>query len=123
MQHTAAQPVVQMRDLVGNILLDQGPARLTAASGNYNYDTQLVTVPDVVNFIAADGYHMRTSGVAIDLDNKTMVGSGGVKGADPAGTFSADSIHADLNKRIVSLQGNARLRMVPGKVGTLQVPH
>ena len=66
---------------------------------------------------------MRTSGVSIDLDKKAMVGSGGVAGAVPAGTFSADSIHADLDKRTVSLQGNARLRMVPGKMGTMEVPH
>jgi lipopolysaccharide export system protein LptC len=122
-QHSAAQPVVQMKDLVGSMLLDEGPARLTAAGGSYNYDTQLVTVPGEVNFIAADGYYMTTSGVAINLDDKTMVGNGGVKGADPAGTFSADSIHADLDSRTVSLQGHARLRMVPGKVGTMQVPH
>jgi len=61
--------------------------------------------------------------VSIDLDKKAMVGSGGVAGAVPAGTFSADSIHADLDKRTVSLQGNARLRMVPGKMGTMEVPH
>jgi lipopolysaccharide export system protein LptC len=122
-QHTAMQPVVQLRDLVGSILLDEGPARLTATTGSYNYNTQQVSVPNEVSFVAADGYQMRTSGVSIDLDKKTMVGSGGVAGAVPAGTFSADSIHADLDKRTVSLQGNARLRMVPGKMGTMEVPH
>ena len=122
-QHTAMQPVVELRDLVGSILLDEGPARLTAPTGSYNYETQQVSVPNQVTFVAADGYEMRTSGVSIDLDKKTMVGSGGVAGAVPAGTFSADSIHADLDKRTVSLQGNARLRMVPGKMGTMEVPH
>jgi len=122
-QHSAAQPVVQLRDLVGSILLDEGPARLTAPTGSYNYNTQQVRVPNQVSFVAADGYQMRTSGVSIDLDKKTMVGSGGVAGAVPAGTFSADSIHADLDKRTVSLQGRAHLRMVPGKMGTMQVPH
>jgi len=122
-QHTAMQPVVELRDLVGSILLDEGPARLTAPTGSYNYETQQVSVPNQVTFVAADGYEMRTSGVSIDLDKKAMVGSGGVAGAVPAGTFSADSIHADLDKRTVSLQGNARLRMVPGKMGTMEVPH
>ena len=122
-QHTAMQPVVELRDLVGSILLDEGPARLTAPTGSYNYETQQVSVPNQVTFVAADGYEMRTSGVSIDLDKKAMVGSGGVAGAVPAGTFSADSIHADLDKRTVSLQGNARLRMVPGKMCTMEVPH
>lgn len=121
-QHSARLPVVQMRDLMARLLLDQGPAELTAPAGTYNYLTDEVMVPNEVRFVAADGYRMHTSGVSIDLDDKTMVGSGGVAGAVPAGTFSADSIHADLGKRTVSLQGHAHLRMVPGKMGTMQVP-
>ncbi|MBO0749018.1 MAG: LPS export ABC transporter periplasmic protein LptC [Porphyrobacter sp.] len=119
-QHSASQPVVQMRDLVGRILLDQGPAQITAELGSYNYNTAQVAVDSEVKVTAADGYRMNTRGVAIDLDKKTMVGNGGVAGATPAGTFSADSMQADLNGRTVALQGHARLRMVPGK---MQVPH
>jgi len=115
-QHSVSQPVVQMRDLIGRILLDDGPAQITAELGRYNYDTQQVTVDSEVRFVAADGYHMNTSGVSVDLDNKTMVGSGGVAGATPAGTFSADSIHANLATRTVALAGRARLHMVPGKM-------
>jgi lipopolysaccharide export system protein LptC len=122
-QHSAREPVVQMRDLIGRMLLQDGPAQLTAPAGTYNYETQLITVPSDVRFVAADGYRMNTSGVSIDLDNKTLAGTGGVAGAVPAGTFSADSIHANLEQRTVSLQGHARLRMVPGKMGTMEVPH
>lgn len=122
-QHSATQPVVQMRDLIGQMLLQDGPARITAPTGTYNYETQLVTVPSQVRFVAADGYQMNTSGVAVDLENKSLTGTGGVAGAVPAGTFSADSIHANLADRTVSLQGHAHLRMVPGKMGTMQVPH
>jgi lipopolysaccharide export system protein LptC len=122
-QHSAREPVVQMRNLIGRMLLQEGPAVLTAPDGTYNYETQLVTVPNEVRFVAADGYRMNTSGVSIDLENKTVVGTGGVAGAVPAGTFSADSIHANLDQRTVSLDGHARLRMVPGKMGTMQVPH
>jgi lipopolysaccharide export system protein LptC len=119
-QHSVAQPVVQMRDLVGRLLLDQGPAQLTAELGSYNYNTQQVTVDSEVKFVAADGYHVNTRGVSIDLDKKTMVGDGGVQGETPAGTFSADAMHADLDARTVALQGHARLHMIPGK---MQVPH
>jgi lipopolysaccharide export system protein LptC len=115
-QHSVVEPVVQMRDLVGRILLDDGPAQITAELGRYNYDTQQVTVDSEVRFVAADGYHMNTRGVSVDLDKKTMVGSGGVAGATPAGTFSADSIQANLATRTVALQGRARLHMVPGKM-------
>ncbi len=121
-QHSAREPVVEMRNLMARMQLEQGPAQLAAQAGSYNYDTQKVSVPGEVSFVAADGYRMTTSGVSIDLDDKTMTGSGGVSGAVPAGTFSADSIHADLANRTVSLQGHARLRMVPGKMGTMKVP-
>jgi lipopolysaccharide export system protein LptC len=119
-QHSVGQPVVQMHDLVGRILLDEGPAQLTAELGSYNYNTQLVDVASEVKLVTADGYHMSTRGVAIDLAKKTMAGSGGVAGETPAGTFSADSIQADLDTRVVALQGHARLRMTPGK---MDVPH
>ena len=59
---------------------------------------------------------MVANGVRVNLPEKTLVGSGGVSGAVPAGTFSANTLRADLDARTVSLNGNARLRMVPGKL-------
>jgi len=118
-QRSVAEPVVQMRDLVARILLSQGPAVLSADAGRYNFEAETVAVDGTVEFEAADGYRMTTRGVSVDLRERTLVGSGGVEGAVPAGTFSADSIRADLSERTVALVGNARLRMVPGR---LQVP-
>ena len=118
-QHSVTQPVVQMRDLVGRMLLQDGPGQITAELGSYNYNTRQVAVDSEVKFTAADGYHMNTRGVSVDLANKTMVGNGGVTGQTPAGTFSADSINANLDSRTVALQGRAHLHMVPGK---MQVP-
>jgi lipopolysaccharide export system protein LptC len=115
-QRSVAEPVVQMRDLVGRMLLDEGPAQITAELGRYNYDTQQVAIDSEVRFVTADGYRMNTRGVSVDIDKKTMVGTGGVAGATPAGTFSADSIQANLDARTVALQGRARLHMVPGKM-------
>ena len=54
--------------------------------------------------------------VSVDLETKQLVGAGGVEGAIPAGTFSADRLTADLSARTVTLTGNARLRMEPGKL-------
>jgi hypothetical protein len=50
---------------------------------------------------------MMVRNVAIDLPHRTLVGSGGVEGAVPAGSFSANSIHADLDARVIALVGNA----------------
>jgi lipopolysaccharide export system protein LptC len=119
-QRSVTVPVVRMRDLVGRMLLQEGPAQITAELGSYNYRTEQVAVDSEVNFVAADGYRMTTRGVSIDLGDKTMTGGGGVSGATPAGTFSADSIEANLATRTVALKGRARLRMIPGK---MELPH
>lgn len=115
-QTSAETPVVDMKDLVAKMLLSDGPAEITASNGAYNFDTGQVAVPGPVNFTASDGYHMVTNGVGIDLRERRVAGSGGVEGAVPTGTFSADKIMADLGERTVTLQGNARLRMTPGKL-------
>lgn len=115
-QRSASVPVVQMNDLTARLQLDEGPAVLTAPAGNYNIREERVAIDGVVRFAAADGYRMALSGVTIDLPNRRLTGAGGVEGAIPAGTFRANSVQADLGTRTVTLSGNARLRMVPGKM-------
>ncbi|MGX7897077.1 LPS export ABC transporter periplasmic protein LptC [Tsuneonella sp. HG222] len=115
-QRSVTEPVVRMKNLVARILLPQGPAVLSADLGRYDYKTDQVTVDSKVAFQAADGYRITASGVNIDLKQKILVGSGGIDGAIPAGTFSADSLRADLSERSVALVGNARLNMAPGRM-------
>ena len=115
-QASAKVPVVRMNDLTARILLNDGPAELTARDGSYDFTAQRIAINGAVDFTAADGYRMQTSGVSIDLKGRRVVGAGGVSGAIPAGTFSADRIVADLGERTVMLDGHARLLMAPGKL-------
>lgn len=115
-QRSASVPVVQLADLTARIQLSDGPAVLLAPTGRYNIEDQLVVVDGVVRFATSDGYRMTVRNVSIDLPHRTVTGAGGVEGAIPAGTFSANSIHADLDGRVLTLAGNARLRMVPGRL-------
>ena len=115
-QRSAAEPIVRMRDLIARILLPEGPAMLVADQGSYNFEADIVDVDSQVLFEAADGYRMTARGVNIDLDAKSLVGTGGIEGAVPAGTFSADTLRADLAARTVALVGNARLHMTPDKM-------
>jgi lipopolysaccharide export system protein LptC len=115
-QVSAATPVVEMKNLVGNILLSDGPAKITAPTGNYNFDTGQVAVPGPVKVTATDGYRMVTNGVGIDLKARKLAGAGGVSGTVPSGVFSADRMSADLGERTVTLEGRAHLRMTPGKL-------
>ena len=70
----------------------------------------------------ADGYAMRLNGVVVDLPQRTITGAGGVSGTVPAGSFSANRLEVDLAARTVSLVGNARLRMIPGRVDQMRMP-
>lgn len=115
-QRTAQEPVVEMTGLVAGIVLADGPASLSAAAGSYDFDRELVLVPGSVDFAAADGYRMVTRNVTIDLKGQRVSGDGGVSGTIPSGTFSANRISADLTARTIALEGNARLRMEPGKL-------
>ncbi len=115
-QKSSAEGIVRMRNLVARILLPGGPARLMAGGGAYDLNDDQVDVSGDVRFAAADGYTLLTRNVLIDLGDKTLRGDGGVSGSVPAGTFSADRMEADLAARIVALDGNAKMRMIPGKL-------
>ena len=115
-QRSSAEGLVRMQDLVAQILLPDGPARLAADGGVYDIDREVVDVLGPVRLTAADGYSMTASGVSVDLRQRLMVGDDGVEGAVPAGTFSARSIRADISARTLTLEGDARLSMTPGKL-------
>lgn len=118
-QRSSAEGLVRMDDLIAQLLLSDGPARISAPGGTYDLEEEVVAIDGTVRLVAADGYTMNASGVSVDLDARTMQGDDGVEGEVPAGAFSARAIRADLNARILALEGNARLTMVPGK---LRVP-
>ncbi|WAT17016.1 LPS export ABC transporter periplasmic protein LptC [Aurantiacibacter sp. MUD11] len=115
-QQSNSVPVVQLEDLTARIVLADGPAVLSAPRGTYAIDDEQVGIPGIVRFTAADGYEFVARNVTIDLPTRTLVGEGSVGGELPAGTFSADAMRADLEERSFSLNGNARLRMTPGRL-------
>lgn len=115
-QRSGREGIVRMQDLVARILLSEGPASVTAQAGQYDIRDETVAVPGGVLVTASDGYRMMARGVSVDLPGKRLVGAGGVEGTIPAGTFSANRLEADLEGRTVTLDGNARLNMIPGKL-------
>lgn len=115
-QRSSAEGLVRMQDLVAQILLTDGPARLGADGGTYDIDKETVAVDGTVRLTASDGYAMNASGVSVDLKSRMMRGDAGVSGEVPAGTFSADSLTADLAARTIALDGNVRLTMIPGRL-------
>ncbi|KUO55106.1 MAG: LPS export ABC transporter periplasmic protein LptC [Sphingomonadales bacterium BRH_c3] len=115
-QRSNSEGIVRMRDLEAQILLRDGPARISAEAGAYDIDREVMTIDGALRLSAADGYSMVTRGVSVDLASRQITGEGGVEGEVPAGTFSADRMTVDIDKRVFSLKGNARLRMRPGEL-------
>jgi lipopolysaccharide export system protein LptC len=115
-QRSGTEGLVRMRELIAQLLLAEGPARLAATGGVYDINAETVAVDGPVRFTAFDGYAMTASGVTVDLKSRTMRGDAGVEGEVPAGTFSADRLSADLAARTITLEGNARFTMTPGQL-------
>ena len=115
-QKSSVEPIVRMTDLSGAIRLDDGPATIVARNSAYNMETEKVAVPGLVQVKGAGGYSIDASNVSIDLKTRTLAGQGGVTGTLNIGNFSANQLSADLDQRIVRLQGNARLRINQGVI-------
>lgn len=112
-QKSSAQPIVQINTLAAKIQLQDGAATLTAPRGAYDLNTEKVKLQGSPRFRAANGYQLDTDSATLDLKNSQMASDSPVSGRVPQGTFSANRMRADLETRTVSLDGNARLRIVP----------
>ncbi|MFN2099495.1 LPS export ABC transporter periplasmic protein LptC [Altererythrobacter sp. MF3-039] len=115
-QRSSKEGIVRMQNMVAQLMLDDGPARLSATRGSYNIDAEMMTVDGPVRLVASDGYRMIVRDVLVDLGERTMTGDGGVEGAIPAGTFSANRIIVNVDERTLQLAGDARVRMIPGEL-------
>ncbi len=115
-QKSAAEGIVRMKNLIARILLPDGPARIGAQAGTYNISSEVVSILGPLQVTAADGYDMTANDVSINLRTKQMAGDGGITGTTPTGSFSANTIRADLPARTITLEGNARLSLIPGKM-------
>ena len=115
MQKSAAEPIINMQKLSGQLTLTDGPATIVAPTGQFDPRTQMVQVPGPINFNGPKGYTLQTNGATVDLKKRTMQGQGGVSGTLPQGNFTADRLSADLENRVVKLDGRARLRFSPGR--------
>lgn len=113
LQRSSAEPVVELNRLAAELQMADGPATLTAPSGRYDMRDERVKVDGPIAFAAADGYRLGTTGATVDLKTRRMQSDGAVQGTTPMGTFSANRLSADLEGRVVRLEGNARLRIVP----------
>lgn len=115
-QATSRDPVVDIRGMMAEIRLEDGPARLSADRGRYDLEQETVDVLGPILFTTTDGYRLETRDVAVDLNERTLSGDGGVRGWMPLGRFTADQMRVDLPDQRVVLSGRARLHIVQGGI-------
>lgn len=118
-QRTSAEGLVRMADLRARIILDGGPAQVSARSGVYAIADKIVRIFGPAYLTTSDGYAMQVSGVAFDLNRRQLRGDDGVSGTVPSGQFSAQRILVDAADHRVVLDGSAHLTMVPGRMRSL----
>ena len=112
-QRSSAEPIVKLNALAARLNLADGPATIKADNGRYDMDSEQVHVDGPIAFRAPDGYSIDTNDATVDLKTRRMTSGGAVTGTVRQGKFSASRLSADLEGRVVRLNGNARLRIVP----------
>lgn len=110
-QKSSTEPFLRMSDLSGRLLMDDGPAALVARQGVYDLGKETMRVEGPLSFSAADGYNMIASNVEFALKTKTLESFGPVSGSTKVGTFRANKMTADMNSRVVRLEGGVHLRI------------
>jgi len=115
-QRSSDLPVVDISGMMARLMLPQGPATIVANLARYDLDNQLVRVVGPVRVTGPEGYRLDTSDVTVDLKQRTVTGSGGVRGRMRLGQFAAGRLRADLGERTIVLDEGARLKIVQGAV-------
>jgi lipopolysaccharide export system protein LptC len=102
--------VLDMTSLSARILLNDGPASISAQRGSYNLNQETMRVNGPLAVTSPD-YNMVASNVELSLKDKTMQSFGAVSGRTKVGTFEAQRMKADLETRVVRLEGGVHLRI------------
>ena len=109
-QKTSAEPVLDMTSLSGRITLNDGPAAIIAQRGVYDLNKETMRVNGPLSVDSAE-YDMVASNVVLSLKDRSMESFGPVSGQTKVGTFRAGRMRADLDTRVVRLDGGVHLRI------------
>ncbi len=88
----------------------------TANNASFSLQEQIMTTPGELEFSDTNGFNIIASGVSANFRQKLITASGPVRGRTKVGPFSGDRIRVDLNNRIITLTGNARLRIEQNRI-------
>lgn len=113
-QNSSKVPVVVLKDLSARMTLDDGAGVIRAPNARYDLDARRVRVDGPMTYQSQGGYRLETHDVLADLPTKTLSSDRPLSGRMPLGSFTAQGMQADLDRRTVTLTGRARLHIVQG---------
>lgn len=114
-QKTSDVPIVVLSGLSASIERADGPATVTAPSGEFFIDENRVRVNGPVVVRSASGYSLDGDVITIDINNSLVQSTRPVSGTIPMGNFQADSFTGDVEGRRVVLEGQAHMRITPNR--------
>ena len=115
-QPTSDQPLVMIQGMKARLGTEGGALGMAAYKGSYDIDGKLMKIDGPMHVSGPDNFKLQTSDVSVDLAAKQLKSSGPVRGTMELGTFTADSLGADLDSQTVRLDGNVRLKIRQGAV-------
>lgn len=114
-QKSSSVPIVVLSGLSAAIERTDGPATVTAPSGEFFLDENRLRVDGPVVVRSESGYSLDGDEINVDMENSLVESGQPVSGTLPMGTFRADSFSGDVDGRRVVLQGRTHMRIVPNR--------
>jgi lipopolysaccharide export system protein LptC len=117
-QATAESVVITLDAPKADIELGNGAwVALTASSGTFNREKQLLELTNGVNLFHDSGYEFRTNSAVFDLTAGDATGYEPVSGQGPFGQLQASGFHIYNRGERVVFTGPAKLTLTPGNAG------
>jgi lipopolysaccharide export system protein LptC len=110
-QRSSAVPEIELKTLSAQLASNEGPALVTAPAGRYFLNTDRLRVIGPVKLTSEAGYTVDTGTIDIDLNARSVQSRSAVSGQLPIGRFSANRMSADVQGRVIVLEGAAHLRI------------
>jgi lipopolysaccharide export system protein LptC len=110
-QKTSAVPEMELSGLSARLDGSDGQTVVTAPGGLYFMNEDRLRVNGPIGLESEVGYTVATGTIEIDMNERRVTSTEAVSGRHPMGDFRADALAADLQGRVVALEGNVRLRI------------
>lgn len=114
-QKTSAVPVVVLTGLAARVDQEDGPATVTAPSGEFFIEQNRLVVEGPVVARSASGYSLDGNAIEVDINQNRVSSENPVSGTLPMGEFRANAFTADIPGRNVSMTGGVKLRITPDR--------